>query len=242
MNRYFRSFDDNISRDEAKTNSTDFGASISYFPYGNLPGVSLFYSNLTRKNELAENGVDPASTLLKLEDNKTQLIGLSSSYKFNTGSVINTATVGISSQKREDNAYPDLKSDFTLLNFGLRNQFEFPLTTRLSYSQTGTGFGADSSKSSTDIHKFFAEAQYSFEDSFLESDISPFVQINFQKIGNEIAYSTGSSDFNRMNYGAGFYFRNAKYGNLSLRYDYIDFGSEYNWKDTIISTRYDVSF
>ncbi|MBN2424138.1 MAG: hypothetical protein JXB44_03865 [Calditrichaceae bacterium] len=240
LNLYFRSFDDNISRGDAKTNSTDFGATISYFPFSNLPSVTLSYNNLSRQNELSEKGIHPDSTVLFFEDNQTQQIGLSSSYKFETGSVKNTATIGITNHKRDDKAYPTNKSDFTMFNIGVRNQFKFPLTTRVTFAQTASGFGADSLESSTDIQKIFLDAQYLISNVRDRMNIRPFVQFNFQNIKNDL--SSYNIDYNRVNYAAGVYLTDNQYGTFTLRYDYIDFGSYYNWNDTILSARYDVTF
>jgi hypothetical protein len=243
MNLYFRSFDDNISRGDAKTNSTNFGASLSYYPYSNLPSVTLSYNNLARKNELAKQGVSPDTSYLLIEDNKTQQIGLSSSYNFETGAVRNTVTAGISSHNRDDMIYPANKSKFTMFNIGVRNQFDFPLTTRLSYAQTGSGFGQDSTESTTDIQKILVDVQYLLRDVIPNSDVRPFVQFNLQNIKNEFNdVNTPNRDFSRTNFAGGFYFRNYKFGTLTFRYDHISFGDPYNWNDSIISTRYDVTF
>lgn len=239
LNVYFNSYQDNLSADEAKTKNTEVGGSISYFPFQNLPSVTLSYGNQTRKNELAENNVHPDSTFLLLEDNATQRIGLSASYQFALAGLSNTFSFSASKFKRDDAAYAANQSDFNLYTIGLRNQFSFPLTTRLSYSKTTSDFGKDTTASGTDINKYYLGADYLIRNLFWQSDVRPFVNATIQKI-TETGLSAVS--YNRFNYSAGFYLINENRGNLSLRYDYIDFGDKYGWSDSIVNARYEVNF
>jgi len=238
LNIYFNSYKDNLSIEEAKTNNTEFGGSISYFPFRQLPSVTLTYGTQTRKNQLAEDGVEPDSTIFYLEDNAVQRIGLSASYQLKTSAMNNTFTFSATKFARDDAAYDANQSNFNLFTFGIRTQFNFPLTSRLSYSNSSSEFGKDFSQSTTDIQKYFIGADYLFQDAWLKSDIKPYVNFTLQSIREKRLVT---SDYNRMNYTAGLYFMNETYGNLSLRYDYLDFGDKYDWSDSIVNLRYEIN-
>ncbi len=234
---HYKQYEDNISQEEAKTDNRDYGGSISYFPFKNLPSISLNYSNHTRKNDLARQGIDPAASLFYIEDVIMQRIGISTSYDFNTGTIRNTASFNFSNYLRDDAVYDSRQSNLSLFTVALRNRFSFPLTSRFSFAKTSSEFGKNESLQSTDIQKMSAGLDYLFRDLFLDSSFKPYVSVSIQNIENR-----NTQNFKRTNYGAGFYFSNPVVGNLSLRYDYIDFGSRYDWVDSIVSTRYELNF
>ncbi len=239
LNLFFKSYQDNISQDEARTYNIDFGGSISYFPFSNLPSLTLSYNSISRENDLARSGIDPDSTYLLLQDIQTQRFGISSSYNFRIAGVQNTASINILTHKREDAIYNTSTSDFMVYTIGLRNRYSIPLTTRLSYSVSNTAFGKDSLQTTSDIQKIYFYSDYNFKKLITGAELRPFITINYQKVDNSFS-SVGA--YNRINYSAGLYFRSDKIGNLSFRYDYIDYGSQLPWNDTIVSTRYEITF
>ena len=242
LNLYFNSFQDNLSRDMAKTDNTQYGATVSYYPFKNLPGISVMFGNQTRKNELAKNNISPDSTFMLIEDNTTRRLGLSSSYKFVTGSVKNTVSLSASNFKRDDKAYTgdyadrSSSSDFTLYTIGLNNNFEFPLTTKLSYSKTASLFGKSDFERKTDINRMFLGAAYEFKKVVMEGDIAPYLNYTYQSVSD-----LSNISYNRTNYTAGFYFRTQTAGTFTFRFDFIDYGSYRNYSDTILSTRYELN-
>ncbi len=239
LNLYFKNYHENLSQGDAKTRNTEIGGAISYFPFNTLPSVTLSYGNQSRLNGLAENDISPDSTIFLVEDNRTQRMGLSSSYNFAAGSVKNIATFSVTKFMRDDAVYDANQLEYTLLTLGLRNRFSFPLTTRVSYAQTGNDFGKSTFKRSTKIKKTFFAVDYNFARVIMDGDLKPFFHLTYQKISNS---GLIVSDYSRLNYTAGLYLRNTRAGNFSVRFDYIDFGNRYSWHDTILSTRYDVSF
>ena len=239
LNLFFKSYDDNISQAEARNHNVDFGGSISYFPFSNLPSLTLSYNSISRENDLARSGIDPDSTYLLLQDIQTQRFGISSSYNFRIGSVQNTASINILTHKREDAVYSRSSSDFTVYTIGLRNRYSIPLTTRLSYSVSNTAFGADSLQTTNDIKKIYFYSDYNIKNLIADGELRPFFSLNYQNVDN--SYSTVGA-YNRINYSAGLYFRSNKLGNFSFRYDYIDYGNQVSWNDTIVSTRYEINF
>ena len=239
LNLFFKSYQDNISQGEASTSNLDFGGSISYFPFSDLPSLTLSYNNISRENDLASKGIDPDSTYLLLQDIQTQRFGISSSYQFKLGAVENTASINIMAHKRNDAIYSRSSSDFMVYTIGLRNRYSIPLATRLSFSVSSTAFGEDSLQTTSDIKKLYFYIDYNLRNMFAGADLRPFANINYQNVDN--SYS-GIGAYNRINYSGGFYLRSKKMGNLSFRYDYIDYGNQVAWNDIIVSTRYEITF
>lgn len=237
LNLYYNAFAENLSKDDAKTNNRSLGGSISYFPFSKLPSITLSYGNQTRNNNIT----DTSSTVMNMEDNRHQRFGVSSSYNFNTANIRNTIMFNASKFQHTDEIYQDRESDLVLFSVGIRNRFEFPLTTKLNYSQSGTNIGGGSTKTNTDIQTIQFSTDYTIKKFWQQSELKPYLNIRIQNITND-SQLTASGDSQRRNYSAGFYLRNTGFGNVSFRYDFIDYGDTYDWKDTIISARYDYAF
>jgi hypothetical protein len=239
LNLYYKAFQDNLSEGKYKTDNRDFGGSVSYFPFASLPSLTLSYGNYHRNN-----GVDilnnPADSIFIVEDNSTNRFGLSSSYNFDVSGVRNTVTLSASNFTRNDIANPLNKTDFTIYNIGLRDRFTFPLETNINFSQSANAFGSGLSESTTDIQKIYANVKYDIKNVIVGSMISPYINYIYQTISRGATSNAG--DFTRSNMAAGFYFRNPKYGTLTLRYDYIGYNGAGSYNDSIISTRYEVNF
>ncbi len=233
LNLFFKSYTDNLIQENAVTNNTHIGASLSYFPLSNFPGITLTFANQARKNS-----ADTSNTALYAEDNTTQRMSVSSSYSFQTGSVKNTATLSYSNFNRDDKIISVNQSHFNVISFAVRNNFDSPLVTRFGFSKNITSFGTDASKTENDITRYSGGVEYEFRQVAGSMQIRPFVTTNFQQIKDT------ALDYNRLNYTGGVYLKTNTWGNLSLRFDYIDYSSldTVDWKDTIFSTRYDVSF
>ncbi len=232
MNIFYNVYQTNVSQDKAKTSSTDIGASISLMPQSNLPSVSLTYINYNRKNDVTET-----DTLYIPEDNATQSIGLSSTYQFRAGVIRNTLSASVNRFIRDD-IYKISQSEYSLFTVGLKSQFPIKLITRFAYSQSSSEYGAFDNKTTNDIARYTVGMEYVVENFIFNSQFRPFVNGNFQSIEN----SALSTNYKRQNYTIGFYLKTRKAGNLSLRYDYISYGSFRDYSDTILSTRYEIYF
>lgn len=239
LNLYLKSFQDNLSKGKYKTTNMDYGASVSYFPFTNLPSLTLSYGNYHRNNDvdLAKN---PADSIFIVEDNTTSRFGLSSSYNFDISSVTNTITLSASNFTRDDIGNPFNQTTFTIYNVGLRDRFAIPLETNINFSQSANAFGEGTAESTTDIQKIYANIKYDIKDIIGSSTLSPYVNYIHQAISQ--GTTANKTDFTRSNIAAGFYFRNPKYGTLTLRYDYIGYTGSGSYNDSIISTRYEVNF
>ncbi len=232
MNVFYNVYQTNISQDKAKTSSTDIGASISLMPLSNLPSVSLTYINYNRKNDITAE-----DSLYIPEDNATQSIGLSGSYQFEAGIIKNTLSASVNRFLRDD-ANKISQSQFNLFSVGLKSQFPHNLVSRLSFSKSTSEYGALDVKTTNDISRYSFGLEYQIQNFVAESQLRPFVSGNFQTIDN----SALSTSYKRQNYTAGMYLKTKKLGNLSLRFDYINYGSFRDYKDTILSTRYELFF
>jgi len=243
MNVYFKLYNDNLSQEEAKTKNTEFGGSISYYPFRALPNVTLSYGSQARLNDLGENDVSAADTtnILRIEDNKTQRIGLSSSYNFNAGNIKNVISFSANKFLRDDAVYQNNQSQYLVLTFGLRNRFSFPLTLHWNWSQSNNEIGKSGSGVTTNIQKFNFGLDYRLRKVFLGGDFKPYTRATYQIIDNS-GSGNPNEDFERMNYSVGFYIRGSRIGDFLVRYDYIDFGGSLKWKDSILSVRYDLNF
>lgn len=241
LNLYFKSYKDNLSQDVAETSNTDIGATLSYFPFQNLPSITLMYGNQSRKNNV-DTTSNSTESIYYAEDNSTRRIMLSSSYDFSAAGLENTATFSISNFVRDDALYETNQSDFTLYSLGIRNRFQFPLTTQLGFTSSSSIFGANINERTTDISKYYLGLDYLFRNVMMNSTLKPFLNITYQSIENNLGASV--LDYSRTNYSTGLYLRNQRYGNLSLRYDQITYGDrdDIDWNDSILSTRYEINF
>ena len=239
LNLYFKLYQDNLADDQVKTDNTEFGGAISYYPFSDLPSVSLSYGTYSRINQLAREEVSPDTTALPIEDNQTQRIGLSSSYNFRIGGVRNVFSLSVNKFIRNDDIYARNQSESTLLTAGVRHRFAFPLSIRWSLSQSESKFGGGSTEFTTNIKKLNFGLDYLLSRVVFNGDLKPFVSFSLQKIDNT---GMNTSKYDRTNVTAGLNLIGSQIGNFTLRYDYIDFGNLYQWKDSILSARYDLSF
>lgn len=266
MNIYFNSYEDRISQGNGKTDNAQYGATISYYPHKNLPGVSITYGKHNRENGFAKESIVPDTTFFqRIEDTETQRINFSTSYKFTTGNIKNNATIGYSNYSRDDNVYKDLfaykssQSKFNIFTIGIRNQFSFPLITKISFSTTSSIYGkVDESRNldfrtDSDIGKINLGLSYKFHKIYLNGDLTPFFDFSHQSIKTarpEVNYKptypeiTGQTelDYSRLNYSFGFNFQTTQYGVFTFRFDFIDYGEAYGWSDSILSTGYEFNF
>jgi len=232
MNVFYNVYQTNVSQDKAKTSNSDIGASISLMPLSNLPSVSLTYINYNRKNDITAD-----DSLYIPEDNATQSIGLSGSYQFNAGVIKNTLSASVNRFLRDD-AYKISQSQFNLFSVGLKNQFPNGLVSRFSYAKSASEYGALDVKTTNDITRYAFGLEYDIKNFIAGSRLRPFVNGNFQNIKN----SALATSYKRQNYTAGLYLRTRRLGNLSFRYDYINYGNFRDYQDTIFSTRYELFF
>ncbi len=251
LNLYFNIYEDNLAQKGNETSNNNIGASVSYFPLADFPGLTVSYGTFSRKNDYDLGGkqyYQPGDTLQTTnpEDNTSQTLNVSSNYSFLTGNVRNTATVTVSNALRDDKIetlsisaldstelVSTNSSNFTVFSLALRNTYSIPLITRFGFSQSSStlGEGGDN-KSENSETRIYAGVEYLIKNFAKDMNLKPFFNFALNQ----------SDRSDRNNYTAGFYVNSNNYGNFSFRFDMIDFGSSVNYTDTILSTRYDVSF
>jgi hypothetical protein len=241
---YYKNYTTNRSLDLEATSNNEFGAAVSYFPFTNLPSLTVGYSGLSRSNDV------PASdTLLYMIDNSTQRLYFNTSYKMDISGTRNTLMLNFSNYGREDANYPTSQSDFNLYGIGLRTNFNFPLTTRINYSSSENDIGTESSgnKSNTTVSTILLGVDYAMSGFGPGDYFKPFINYRIQNVTTESNSALGQSTFEtgRNNYTIGFAYQSPKLGILSLRFDQISYSDNNNiidYSDSILNARYTYSF
>jgi hypothetical protein len=240
MNLFFKSYKNNLVDTENRTNNTEFGATVSYFPFRNLPSLTFGYAKHDRDNAVTQQDT-AASSYLYIEDNHTQRLTLASSYDLKLGKVRNTFSVNYSKYLRDDAAFEENTSDFHALIVSLRTRFPFPLTARISYSQSQTTYG-DTLQTTLDVGRYNFRLDYRLENLFTRDALRPFVNVSLQNIESDYTESE-STTTNRTNISAGIAYQTSRYGVFTLRFDKISYsllGEDVD--DQIINARYEVNF
>lgn len=244
LNLFFKTYKNNLSDDQYSTDNSEFGSTISYFPQGNYPSVTLGYSSYNRSN-----GVAVADTIampyLYIEDNSTQQINFSTSYDIYLNKIRNTLLFNITNFIRDDVGNKESQSDFNSFTIGVKTNFRFPLSTKLSFTQSKTEVG-DLQKSITDINRYNVRAEYKINELFDNDVLKPYVNVSFQ----DISAGTGTTSTNRNNYSTGIVYQSKVYGIFSLKYYHISYSipdvnnpnSTVTLDDSILNARYEYVF
>ena len=235
LNLFYRGFKTNMSQGSQKTDNNELGVTFSYFPRQNLPSLTVSYITIGRSNSVSQ-----VDTLANPEDNKTQSINVATSYNFDVSSLRNTVSLNFSNYSRDEALEVKIsnQSDFTVFGVGLVTKYQFPLITKLNYSQSNSAFGAGDTEATTDIQRIFVGLEYWMENLIGVDLFRPFVNLIFQNV--KITNVTGVQEIKRNNYTLGLSYRSPKLGVLSVRYDNISYGKEYT--DSILNARYQYNF
>ncbi len=234
---FFKTYKNNLSDDKYSTDNSALGATVSYFPVGNYPSVTLGYSSYSRSNGVTQDDTT-SMPYLYIDDNSTQQINFSSSYDLYLSKIRNTLLFNITNYARDDIANKQSNSDFSSFSVGVRSIFDFPLTTKLSFSQSNTEIG-DTSKSITDVNRFNINLEYKFFNLIDVDILKPFFNLSIQSI--ETGAGTPSTD--RNNYAAGIVYQSSLYGVVSLKYYQVSYNfNKKTFDDTIFNARYEYLF
>ena len=240
INLFFKNYTNNLIDDTYSTKNLEYGTTLSYFPFRNLPSLTLGYMKHTRNNEISSQDT-ALYNYLYMEDNVTQRISVASSYNVRIKKVSNTLSVNFSKYIRDDVANPEGQSDFNSFTVSLRTRFPFPLTTTMSFSQVGTAYG-DTSETTTDIDKLNFRLDYRLSNLFGRDVLRPFINLSFQDIQSGIS-STDLTSTTRNNYSCGLAYQTSSHGIFTLRFDQINYTvAEEEVTDRIINARYEIHF
>ncbi len=237
---FYKNYTTDKSLESEATSNNELGAAISYYPFTALPSLTISYSNLSRSNTVSD-------TLLYRVDNSTHRLSFNTSYKMRVSGADNTLMLNYTNYGRDDQIYSMAQSNFNLYGIGLRTTFNFPLTTRINYSNSENSIGRDSAinQSTTTVSTLRAGLDYIMS-GFMPNDIfKPFFDYRWQNVKTERNTVNGPSQFDtgRNNYTIGLAYQSPILGILSLRYDHISYGSEeIDFDDSILNFRYTYSF
>ncbi|MFC2088955.1 hypothetical protein ACFLSX_05075 [Calditrichota bacterium] len=244
LNLFYKTYKNNLSDDQYSTDNSELGTTISYFPQGNYPSLTLGYTSYNRSNGVSEADT-AAMPYLYIEDNSTQQINFSSSYDIYLNKIRNTLLFNITNFIRDDIGNKESKSDFSSFTIGFRTKFEFPLTTKLSFTQSKTEIG-DLQKSITDVNRYNAYFEYRLYDVFDADVLKPYLNVTLQNI----SAGSGTTSTSRNNYSTGVVYQSKTYGVFSLKYYQVSYSvpdvnnpnSTVNVDDTILNARYEYLF
>jgi hypothetical protein len=237
LNLFFKTYQNNLSDDQYSTDNSEIGATVSYFPAGNYPSVTLGYTSYSRSNGVTE--ADTASMpYLYIEDNSTQQINFSSSYNLYFDNIKNTLLLNLTNYVRDDVGNSLSNSSFNSFTIGVRSTFDFPLTTKLSFTQSSSEVG--DTVSTTDISRYNLNVDYKFFNLFDVDILKPFFNLSIQSLDYGKA---GTTD--RNNYAGGLIYQSSNYGIFSLKYYQISYKNVFTDKtinDNIFNVRYEYLF
>lgn len=237
LNLFFKSYSNNLADDQYSTNNNELGATVSYFPLGNYPSVTLGYTSYGRSNGVSEEDTT-ANPYLYIEDNSTQQVNFSSSYNLYLNKIKNTLMLNITNYLRDDVGNSLSSSNFNSFTVGVRSAFDFPLTTKLSFTQSSSEVG--DTLSTTDVSRYNFNMEYKFFNLIDVDILKPFFNLSIQNLdyGN-----AGSTD--RNNFAGGLVYQSSMYGVFSVKYyqiSYKSFSLDKTIDDKIFNVRYEYLF
>ena len=240
LNVFYRQYSNNLAQEEYRTKNNEFGSSLSWFPRRSLPNLTLGYEHVSRENSVtAQDTLD--QEFLYVEDNRNQRISLASSYDVQIGGLRNTLSLNFSSYRRDDDAFTENRSRFSSLTLGVRTRFKFPLTCRVSFSQSGTDLG-DAEPSVTDVQRWNVRCDYRWSNLLGRDVMQPFFNLSFQNIESEF-FQADATRIVRTMLSGGFTYRNTPFGTLVLRFDSILYDEDgVSVRDHVFHARYEVNF
>ena len=240
LNVFYRQYSNNLAQEEYRTKNNEFGSSLSWFPRRSLPNLTLGYEHVSRENSVtAQDTLD--QEFLYVEDNRNQRISLASSYDVQIGGLRNTLSLNFSSYRRDDDAFTENRSRFSSLTLGVRTRFKFPLTCRVSFSQSGTDLG-DAEPSVTDVQRWNVRCDYRWSNLLGRDVMQPFFNLSFQNIDSEF-FQADATRIVRTMLSGGFTYRNTPFGTLVLRFDSILYDEDgVSVRDHVFHARYEVNF
>jgi hypothetical protein len=249
VNLFYNNFNNNKSSENLRTSNDEFGGTITYLPMQNIPSVTIGYTNILRSNNVtASDTADFSNPELFIEDNTTSKFTFTATYNVVLSDIRNALSFNITNFGRNEavEARKESESDFTLYSIGLRSKFNFPLITRINYSQSESIFGT-ANRFETSINRIFLGLEYQMVNLFANDRFRPFVNLIFQNIEN-IYPAADPFDTTRNHYTFGFSYRNQNIGVLSLRFDQISYqvpgenSTAKDFSDSILNARYEYHF
>ncbi len=234
----FQTYTDNLRESKsATTTNTNVYFNLSYFPTGNLPSITFGYNNAGRKNVLLD-------TLGIPEDTRTNSVNLSSSYTLVTGSMRNQLTLTLLNYNQADAINLTGNSLSNTVSLVLQTRYSFPLTTTLEFNLQNTESAQETEYASkVGFNSFGFGAEYEW-DRFMRDSDNLTISFNTQygKVENLSVNENLNQNYNRLFISGRVSYQMPPYGQLSFSGDVINYTGDLQYKDFIITARYDISF
>jgi hypothetical protein len=239
----FRQFKNNLANNKPDTTTNSYlYFNLSYFPIGNLPGISVGLNSVSRSNDLrfpkANNPVIPI-------DNRTTTVNFSTHYTFLTGNFDHRLSFNLVNYNFSDNIDNSTLGNniSNSITVNLRSKYSIPLITNVdvSFQQTENALKTEN-KSEFTLVSGGAGGEYTLKDSFTKNDALIFG--TFARYGKiENISPLKNLDYNRFFINGRIIYNFVKHGRLSLNGDLINYNySNQNFLDYILTVRYDINF
>ncbi len=262
LNLRYQQYENNLGDvKKATTDTRLMSVNFSYFPLTRLPSLTFGFSNYRRDNGLVSIG----SALAAPEDNSTNTIQFSSNYGFLFSGLQNNLTLNILNYDRQDET--DFKSNnlSNTVSLTLQTTYKVPLKTRLEliFQQSDntsnfleanqpTGF---SNSSDLSLNAFGGGVEYQLP-QFLSPQgglllaasgrygkVETSTTTPFRDPGtNTLIELKQLSDYNRTFFNARIIYSDTRLGRISLNGDWINYTGGRDFRDYILTARYDISF
>lgn len=247
LNIRYQDLQNNLQNDKpATTTNKTLAFNLSYFPLQNFPSLTVGYSNYQRSN----GSSDFSDPLIFPEDNTTNTINFSSSYAFPLQQLQNRLTLNLMNYNRKDQIDGGFNNLSNTLAMILQTRYKIPLKTNLEFTVQQTESTSEMNEmvqtgSDLQLNTFGYGFEYEFKRLFRDADnlVIAFknrfggVTSSVTALGNESA-----SDYNRTFFGGRITYSNPVIGRLSFNGDWVNYSGSRNFKDYILTTRYDLTF
>ncbi len=234
----FQTYKDNLRQSKsATTTNNNVYVNLSYFPTGNLPSLTFGYNNSGRSNVLLD-------TLGVPENTRTNSVNVSSSYTLVTGSLRNQLTLTLLNYNQADAINATGNSLSNTINLVLQTRYNFPLTTTIELNVQNTQSAQETEYASeVGFNSFGLGAEYEWKRFLRQSDnLTLSFNSQYGKVKNLSVNQDLNQIYNRLFISGRLSYEMPPYGQLSVSGDLINYTGDLQYKDYIITARYDISF
>ncbi|MEZ4747152.1 MAG: hypothetical protein R3C41_13855 [Calditrichia bacterium] len=250
LNLRYQDYENNLGNVKpATTDNRTMSFNVSYFPLQNFPSLTFGYSNYKRNN-----GLDASSSLALAEDNSTNTIQFSTSYGFLFTGLRHNFTLNVLNYNRTDETASGLDNLSNTFSFLLQTRYAIPLKSRLEFNfQQNENTAANVNSSELSLNSFGGGLEYTFNGVFdPQGDLVLALNGRYGLVNTDISTldptdPTGASfinnnfDYNRSFVNARIIFSLPDFGRLSLNGDWISYSGDRDFRDYLLTARYDIN-
>ena len=248
LNLRYQDYKNNLANTKpTTTENRAINVSISYFPLRNLPSLTFGFNNHSRSNDFVP---DSTNALGFPEDNTTNTISFSTSYSFLLSTLKNRITVNVLNYDRQDNVSSGVDNLSNTVAVILQTRYSFPLITNLQFTfQQTENTVANTSENTLNINSFGLGAEYRLASLFGQQDNLSFaLNGRIGNVNNDIkALNVVGNPITIIDYKRNFFngrliYNHPQLGRISVIGDLINYSGDRDFKDMILTARYDVNF